>query len=735
LLRLSDFILHLCSIKVKIELYLEATKFGDFFCYIFLIYIYISKGMSIYNTSLTFTDIENTQITLKYTLTGSGTVYLYQFAGSTAPTTNPTVGGTLVATVTSPATNSTRVITGLTSNNQYTFAFYTANGPTGTQLTSSGGTTYKSATTTTSNVLVNYNPTPSNLIGSFMFNSCAISGTNAIAVGYNNSNGVIYYSTNSGQTWTPTTSNLRGSYYLNSCAISGITAIVVGQNSTNGVIYYSTDSGSGFTTWTAVTTSNLRGSFNFNSCAFSGTNAIAIGVGVSGAIYYSTNSGQTWNPTTSDLRNSSEFYSCAFSGTNAITVGYLGSTRGAIYYSTNSGQTWTATTSSLTNSTRFNSCALSGTNAIAVGYFGTRSAIYYSTDSGATWTATASSLTGSQEFTSCAFSGINAIAVGYFTTRGAIYYSTDSGATWTATASSLTGSLRFDSCALSGTNAIAVGQNNTNTNGSIYYSAPPLNPTLTLKNITSTSMEINYTLENTGNTYLTRFTGSSLLTADPTTGTYITTVTSPATDSYNDTGLSLNTQYTYAFYNQISTNASQLTSNGTTAQSATNTTSCYIKGTKLLCLVKGEEIYVPIEDLRKGTLVKTYKHGYKPIELIGKSTAINYSDDPFKTIYKLKSCETTIVTGGHYILVDELPEKITPHGFYKHNYTIDDKKIILPCDSKLFEAINDNNIYETYHLVLESENNEKGYGIYAENDLLTESTSKKHFLHANFKLI
>ena len=48
---------------------------------------------------------------------------------------------------------------------------------------------------------------------------------------------------------------------------------------------------------------------------------------------------------------------------------------------------------------------------------------------------------------------------------------------------------------------------------------------------------------------------------------------------------------------------------------------CFNHDTKILCLNKfSKEEYVPIQDLRKGDLVKTYLHGYKRIEMIGMDT-------------------------------------------------------------------------------------------------------------------
>ena len=42
---------------------------------------------------------------------------------------------------------------------------------------------------------------------------------------------------------------------------------------------------------------------------------------------------------------------------------------------------------------------------------------------------------------------------------------------------------------------------------------------------------------------------------------------------------------------------------------------CFNKGTKILCLNKNfEEEYIPIENLNKNDLVKSYKNGYRKID-------------------------------------------------------------------------------------------------------------------------
>ena len=162
------------------------------------------------------------------------------------------------------------------------------------------------------------------------------------------------------------------------------------------------------------------------------------------------------------------------------------------------------------------------------------------------------------------------------------------------------------------------------------------------------------------------------------------------------------------------------------------TLSCYNKGTKILCLINNVETYIPIENIKKGTLVKTYKNGYLPVILIGTKLGITTPNgNKYNCLYKLKN-GNLIVTGGHYLLVDDLPADVLNCDFYKFNYTIEDKKILLVADSELFEMIREVQLCELYHIVLEcNSNTKKWYGIYAEG-ILSESTSKENFLLHNF---
>jgi len=165
--------------------------------------------------------------------------------------------------------------------------------------------------------------------------------------------------------------------------------------------------------------------------------------------------------------------------------------------------------------------------------------------------------------------------------------------------------------------------------------------------------------------------------------------------------------------------------------------SCYAVGTKILCLINNMEQYLNIENIKKGTLVKTYKQGYVSVELIGKSKIINRTNNKLSCMYKLKNGNLT-VTGGHSILIDKLPQYITdnPCGFYKNNYIINGKPLLLACDSELFEQITYVKQFTTYHLVLDVTKlspEQLMFGIYVNDDILSETTSKDWFIHHKFK--
>jgi len=167
------------------------------------------------------------------------------------------------------------------------------------------------------------------------------------------------------------------------------------------------------------------------------------------------------------------------------------------------------------------------------------------------------------------------------------------------------------------------------------------------------------------------------------------------------------------------------------------TTPCFNKGTKILCLNSVlEEEYIPIEDLKKGDLVKSYLHGYRKIDSIGGNKMINNPEHFNLSMYKMEKTlengltDDLIVTGGHSILVDDLGD------YYAENEVrfkgtipkIDDKFLLLCFLTKDFIQLTDRNRYTYYHLVLENNgNNDERFGIWA-NGILTETISKNQFI-------
>jgi hypothetical protein len=175
--------------------------------------------------------------------------------------------------------------------------------------------------------------------------------------------------------------------------------------------------------------------------------------------------------------------------------------------------------------------------------------------------------------------------------------------------------------------------------------------------------------------------------------------------------------------------------------SESKTPGCFVEGTKLLVHVHDKDLYVNIEDLRTGDLVNTYLHGKKAIKFIGKGQLKNDKNQWNNCIRRLpKSGDMTddlLVTGAHSILVDELSEKesegmVAIYGTADRK--IDDKTLVLSWVSDKFEAIDDEEYYTYYHLVLENDDTDKRFGIWA-NGVLTESQCEKHFLAKPYELL
>jgi hypothetical protein len=188
---------------------------------------------------------------------------------------------------------------------------------------------------------------------------------------------------------------------------------------------------------------------------------------------------------------------------------------------------------------------------------------------------------------------------------------------------------------------------------------------------------------------------------------------------------------------------------------------CFNKGTKILCMNESNELppppvklspfhkpqtqivprkkdeYIPIEKLKKGDFVKTYKHGYRKISKIITGSFRNNPKKWNMCMYKMTKTDTNglledlIVTGGHSILVDSISE--TEQAKYDamdltefSKETIDNKRLVLSSVSDQFTAMQDNDMYTYYHLLLENnDDDEERFGIWA-NGILTETPNVKY---------
>lgn len=159
---------------------------------------------------------------------------------------------------------------------------------------------------------------------------------------------------------------------------------------------------------------------------------------------------------------------------------------------------------------------------------------------------------------------------------------------------------------------------------------------------------------------------------------------------------------------------------------------CFKEGSKILT-AKG---YIPIEDLRKGDYVRTFKNGFVPVDIIGKREIYHEACEQ-RIQGQLYECskeqfeeliEPLVITGCHCILVDEFVSEEQKEKTIEVNgkiYSTDDKYRLPACVDERTTVYSVPGNYTIYHFALENENYYGNYGIYA-NGLLVESCSKRY---------
>ena len=166
--------------------------------------------------------------------------------------------------------------------------------------------------------------------------------------------------------------------------------------------------------------------------------------------------------------------------------------------------------------------------------------------------------------------------------------------------------------------------------------------------------------------------------------------------------------------------------------SFTNDIVCFKQGSKILT----DKGYICIELLKKGDLVKTLKHDFVPINMLGKREFYNpaLKDRIKDQLYKCSQeqypelFEPLIITGCHSILIEEYKDQEEREKTIEvvgNTYITDDKYRLPACVDERAS------IYETegntmiYHLALDCDDYYMNYGIYA-NGLLVETCSKRY---------
>jgi hypothetical protein len=159
---------------------------------------------------------------------------------------------------------------------------------------------------------------------------------------------------------------------------------------------------------------------------------------------------------------------------------------------------------------------------------------------------------------------------------------------------------------------------------------------------------------------------------------------------------------------------------------------CFKEGS-LILTPKG---YRPIQDLRKGDLVETYKHGMVTINMIGRREIHHVAckeriKDQLYVCRKERYPELTedlVLTGSHSILVDRFADQEERSAVVETlgEIYITDGKARLPACVDLRAAVYEQEgTYTIYHIALDHHDYFMNYGVYA-NGLLVETCSKRY---------
>lgn len=189
------------------------------------------------------------------------------------------------------------------------------------------------------------------------------------------------------------------------------------------------------------------------------------------------------------------------------------------------------------------------------------------------------------------------------------------------------------------------------------------------------------------------------------------------------------------FYGSITNGAVVLYSIANKYAPGQPSTPCFKEDSKILCFKDGQEVYVKVQHIRKGDLVKTVNHGYVPVNMIGTTKFYN-SGNSLRATDKLYVCssdqypeitEDLIITGFHSILVDNitLTQKEGILEILGRIMVTDKKYRLMAFLDERAKPYSEEGVYPIWHIALNHDDHYMNYGIYA-NGLLVETSSKRY---------
>ena len=147
---------------------------------------------------------------------------------------------------------------------------------------------------------------------------------------------------------------------------------------------------------------------------------------------------------------------------------------------------------------------------------------------------------------------------------------------------------------------------------------------------------------------------------------------------------------------------------------------CFGKGTLIQC----EGGSVPVEELKVGTKVKTLKHGYKAVTLMGTSTIRNRGDsERVRDRLYVYPKENLVLTGGHSVLLDDVSgDQLTRiKKSFGGVFFTEGKMRLMAMDDETAEPYLTKGIFPIYNFVLEAPNENTNYGVFANGKLVESS--------------